>query len=182
MDALVELFRRIADIERRMANVVRHGTVAEVDPKGRVRLKIGENKDGSPFLSPWVPYSQVAGALKVHSPPSVGQQMTLIAPTGDTKQAVALPMTWSNQNTAPSEQGNEHVLTFGQVRLDMTGGKLKITAPEIELVAGGHSQKLTGSGSTFTGGRVEHDGNNIGKDHKHRDVVPGGALTGIPTQ
>lgn len=178
---LVELFRRVADLERKHANLVRHGTVHEVDPaKGKVRMKLGQGADGTPFLSPWVPYGQVAGGLKVHAPPTVGQQMTMFSPGGDFRQAVAMPMTWSDSNSSPSSKGDENVLTFGDVRIEIKGGKVKISAPEIELVAGGHSQKLTGAGTTFTSGQIKHDEKNIGKTHTHRDVMPGGGNTGVP--
>lgn len=180
-DTLVELFRRVADMERRQANMVRHGTVAEVDPaKGRMRLKIGEGAGGSPFLSPWVPYAQVAGALKVHAPPSVGQQMTMFSPTGDVRQAVAMPMTWSDQNAAPSQSGSENVITFGSCRIELKGDEVLISGPKIRFVSGGHSQEITGAGSKFSGGRVEHEGKNIGKDHTHGGIVPGNADTDIP--
>ena len=180
-ESLIELFRRVADLERKIANQMRHGTVHSVDAaKGTIRLKLGEGANGKPFLSPAIPYAQMAGALKVHTPPSVGQQMTLLAASGDLRQAVAMPMTWSNSNAAPSQSGEENVLTFGSVRIELKGDKLKITAPEIELVAGGHSQKLTGAGTEFTSGTIKHDGVKIDKTHKHTDVEPGGALSGPP--
>ena len=66
---------RIAELERRLSNVARHGNVAEVDfAKQMVRLELGQGANSKPFLGPWVPYGLTAGALKVHSPPSVGIQ------------------------------------------------------------------------------------------------------------
>lgn len=34
--------------------------------------------------------------------------------------------------------------------------------------------------NTFTDGRIEHDGKNIGKDHRHGQTMPGGGTTGDP--
>ena len=117
MREVVELAARIAELERRFSGVMRHGTVEEVDAaKQRIRLSFGKDVDGKPFLSPWVPYAQIAGALKVHTPPSKGQQFTALSPNGDWQQAVALPMTWSDQNQSPSSNGDENVL-MGIVRL-----------------------------------------------------------------
>ena len=51
---LVELASRLTEIERRMAGIMRHGTVAEVDPaRQRMRLDFGpaHGSDGR-FLSP----------------------------------------------------------------------------------------------------------------------------------
>ncbi|MEE9923976.1 MAG: phage baseplate assembly protein V [Brucella anthropi] len=146
MKAIIEMAARIADLERRMNSIVRHGTVAEVDPaKGAVRVQIG-GTDDKPFLSPWLPYGQVAGALKVHSPPSVGQQMTVVSPTGDFRQAVAMPMTWSDKNASPSNKGDENVLTFGDAKIELRGGEIIVTVPRFLIRCGGTMFELTGNG------------------------------------
>lgn len=138
---LTELASRVADLERRFSGVMRHGTVHEVDPaKQIVRLKMGDGEDGGPFLSPWLPYAQIAGALKVHTPPSAGQQMTILSPSGDWLQGTALPFTWSNGNPSPSSSGSEHVLTFGDVKITIEGSKVTVEAPEVLVQA---SDKIT---------------------------------------
>jgi phage baseplate assembly protein gpV len=171
--SLVELAARVAELERRVANFARHGTVHSVDAAaGTVRLVIGESEDG-PFLSPHVPYGQIAGALKVHSPPSAGQQMTLIAPSGDPRQGVALPMTWSDANASPSDKGDEHVVKIGSVTMTLKGDGLTLSVGGVRIA-------ISGSGLAIEGGNVTHDGKNIGSDHHHTDVLPGPALTGPP--
>lgn len=136
---LVELASRVAELERRFSGTMRHGTVEEVDPaKQIIRLNFGESDDGKPFLSPWIPYAQTAGALKVHTPPSKGQQFTLLSPTGDWQQAVAIPLTWSDKNKSPSQKGDENVLTFGQVK-----GTIKEKL--VETKVGGTTVKQTDS-------------------------------------
>jgi hypothetical protein len=51
MREVVELAARIAELERRFSGVMRHGTVEEVDAgKQRLRLNIGKDIDGKPFL------------------------------------------------------------------------------------------------------------------------------------
>jgi len=129
---LVELASRVAELERRFSGTLRHGTIEEVDAaKQIVRLNFGQDEDGKPFLSPWVPYAQIAGALKVHTPPSKGQQFTALSPTGDWQQAVALPLTWSKANPSPSQKADEHVLTFGSVKLTIEGEKVTAEAPNV---------------------------------------------------
>ncbi len=190
MHELVELASRVADLERRFSGVVRHGTVEEVDPaKQIVRVKFGEDKDGNPFLSPWLPYAQIAGALKVHTPPTVGQQMSTLSPSGDWMQAVALPMHWSDQNQSPSSNGDENVLTYGNVRATIKddlvqvivgGCTFEVTSGHVKIEIGGVTHTINGDGITTEGGRIEHDGKNIGKDHRHKDVESGPSLTGHP--
>lgn len=143
---LIELAQDVADLKRRFAGMVRHGTVEEVDTEKQVmRLKMGEGPDG-PFLSPWVPYNQVAGALKIHSPPSKGQQMTLFSPTGDWRQGLTFPFTWSDQNKSPSDKPDEHVATFGDFRLELRGNELIIEVPRLFIKCGGSTFELTGEG------------------------------------
>lgn len=174
MKALAEVLARLAELERKVAGSARHGTVAEVDPAaGTVRLKLGDGPDG-PFLSPPIPYAQTMGALKAHIPPSVGQNMTLIAPGGDWRQAVAIGLSASDSNPSPSGAGNQHVITFGSVTITLTSSGLTI-------VAGGTTVQISGGGVTVTGGQVRHNSKNIGSDHTHSGVTSGPSNTGAPT-
>lgn len=162
---LVELASRVAELERRYSGTLRHGTVEEVDPKKQaVRLNLGKDVEGKPFLSPWVPYAQIAGALKVHTPPSKGQQFTLLAPSGDWQQAVALPMTWSDNNKSPSQNGDENVLTYGNVtatvkndHVNVTVGDafITVTSGKITIQCGGSEIELTGGGVRVKGARID---------------------------
>lgn len=139
-DHVVRLERRIVELEQRADKMVRHGPVTDVDAeKHLVRLRIG-GTDAEPKKSPWTPYGQIAGAMKVHSPPSVGQNMTMFSPTGDFRQAVTLPMTWNNANPSPSQKKDEHILKFGKVTItiksesltfDVDGSKIEITKDKI---------------------------------------------------
>lgn len=144
---LADIMRRIAEVERRQDGLVKRGRVEAVDPAtGRVRLRLNEDGAPEPFLSPWVPYAQVAGAMKLHSPPSVGQQMTVICETGDFQQGVAIPMTWSDRNPAPSDKGNEHVGTFGQFRFELRENELIVRVPRLLIECDGSTFELTGQG------------------------------------
>lgn len=164
MRAIIELNNRLAALERRVAGGMRHGTVAEVNTGGGwVRLDLGPDGDGGKLLSPKIPYAQMAGALKVHAPPSVGQQMTVMAPTGDMSQGVAVPMTWSDQNAAPAS-GSDNALTFGDVRVDLKeaeltvtigGATLTITPDQIRAALGGSSVTVSEAGVSVAGARID---------------------------
>jgi len=186
---LLDLFHRVAALERRLAGMVRHGPVEEVNAKeGWVRLNLGEGDDGK-FVSAKVPYAQIAGDLKIHSAPSKGQNMTIIAPGGDVRQAVALPMTWSDQNASPNDKADEHTLTLGSVRVDLKGNELRIAIGGFTLTVsedaavfeiGGVEHRISGGGIETIGGNVRHNSKNIGSDHEHTEVLKGGDLTGPP--
>jgi phage baseplate assembly protein gpV len=163
---IVELVARVTDLERRVAGVMRHGTVAEVDPgRQRMRLDFGPTHGGrGRFLSPWLPYTQFSGALRVHTPPTVGQQFTVMSPSGDFQQAVAVPLTHHAGNPSPSTAGDENVITYGNVRMtladdlvrvDVGGSLLKMTAAEITLSTNGSSIVLNACGVTINGARID---------------------------
>jgi phage baseplate assembly protein V len=151
---LVELVARVTDLERRVSSLLRHGRAAEVDMDlFRVRLDLGPaHGAGGRFLSPWVPYAQHAGALRVHTPPELGQQFTLISPTGDFQQAVALPLHWSSSVPSPSDRKDENVIQYGDIRIELRAGELVIRAGDSAAVA------VNSEGVRIQNGRLEVDG------------------------
>lgn len=174
MREIVEIAGRLAELERRVTQMIRGGTVAQVDAaKGLVRLKIGSGVNGD-LLSPWIGYGQMGGALKIHSAPSVGQQMAMFSPSGGMEQAIALPMGFSDANPSPSGAGDQSVLTFGAATITLAGDGLTIAVGGVTMVIGA-------AGVTITGGTVTHDGKNIGSTHTHGGVLSGGAQTAPPT-
>jgi len=141
---------RLSALEKRVAGMIRHAPVEEVNPaEGWVRFDLGEGDNG-PLLSPKVLYAQIAGGLKAHTPPTKGQQMTIFAPGGDMRQAVALPMTWSDQNKSPSDKGDENVLTFGSVTVVLKGESVKVTV-------GGTSFEIYSDGIRATAADYQFD-------------------------
>jgi phage baseplate assembly protein gpV len=181
MSEYSDLRAEIAELRRRVAGMMVHGTVHEVDAAaGTVRLRLGDGPDGEPFLGPAIPYAQFAGALKAHTPPSVGQQMTMLSPGGDFRQAVAAPMTWSDENASPSDRGDANAVTFGSVRIDLEGGALRITVGGTSVVISGGGVSIDGDAIALAGAALTHNGKNVGDDHVHEGVVPGPAETGPP--
>jgi phage baseplate assembly protein gpV len=197
---IAELSRRVSELERRHENGIRHGTVRQVDAKkGLVRLAIGKDADGTEQLSPWVRYAQHAGDYKFHNPPSVGQTLTLLSPAGDFAQAVALQLTWSDKNPSPSDKPDEHVITFGDLKitrrqkemiLEVGATKIHFRPDNVDAlhVSVGNSylrlekNLITALTQHFkhSGDVVEHDGFLIDKTHKHIEVMSGPDITGIP--
>jgi len=152
---LTRLYAGMAEMQRRMDGMFQRGPVHEVDAaNGTVRLRLG-GTDEKPFLSPPIPYAQTAGALKVHTPPSKGQQMTAISAVGDFRQGVAVPMTWSNANAAPSAKGDEHVITFGGFTITLKGDVLHVKGPKVLIECGGTTLELTGGGVKTTAADYE---------------------------
>lgn len=176
MNEFVKLAARVADLERRVKGMCRQGTVepGTVDAAaGTCRLRLGDDPDGSPYLTGPIPYAQTGGAVKVHNPPSDGQQMVAMSPDGDLRNAIAQPMGFSDANASPSGAGDQHVVTFGVVTITMAGDGLVIAV-------GGVSVAVNSAGFHVTGGAVDHNGTNIGDDHAHSGITPGPEDTGPP--
>lgn len=151
-EALGEMFSRHADLEARIERMFRKGKVTDVDAtKGLYRQEIGLDDQGQTVKSPWAPYSQIAGARKSHSPPSVGEQYLLINPDGspDFTQGLGVPHGWYDQNLSPSTDpaadvttrgttkdtttASSRVLEVGGAKFSMTDGVLEIDATTIKL-------------------------------------------------
>jgi len=143
---LVELVARVTDLERRVSGMMRHGKVAKVDmDMMRVRLDLGPAHGASGrFLSPWIPYAQFAGSLRVHTPPEVGQQFTMVSPTGDFQQAVAMPLHWSSAIPSPSDRKDENVITYGDVRIELRGGEAVLRTSGASLTVNGEGIHIDG--------------------------------------
>ena len=124
MNVLEEIYRAIVgiwggldEIRNNMDQSKIHGPVCDVDAKKQLcRIVVGLDADGKEVKSPWLPYNQIAGTRKVHSPPSKGQTMTMFSPSGDHDQAVAVPYTFSEKNPSPSEDPDADVEVRGRTR------------------------------------------------------------------
>lgn len=179
LEDMTQIVARMSEIERRNDHMMRPGKVTDVDPKKQLaRIEIGE-RDGTPLKTAWVPYAQLAGGYKSHRPPTVGQQMMMFAPNGEGRQALLVPMTWSNENQSPSDKGDEHVTTYGDMKIVekadsrtvsmgenvsivWEGGELKLKAPtivlecaDIRLGGEGASRPLALQGSIDSAGDAE---------------------------
>lgn len=144
---LRSLFERLGEHERRLAGSQWVGKVHQVDAdKHQVRVVLGKDDDGEKVLSPWVPVGQTAGALKLHSLPSVGQVMEIRSEAGDLEQGAAHPYHWTEENPSPSKNGDEHVMTFGDVKIEVRGNEIVVNVPRLFVKCGGTTLELTGGG------------------------------------
>lgn len=186
----------ITDLKRRVSNAVIVGVVSSVDhKKHRYRVKAGD------LESDWLPMTAPrAGGTRTYSSLTEGEQVVVAAPNGDLSQGVIIGSVATNETQA-ADAGNIHRTVYddgtvidydhdaksytmtvaegGSFTLQMAGGA--------QVIADGNAithkaAKHTFEGEVeFVGSSVTHNGVNIGDTHKHRDVMPGGALTGLPT-
>lgn len=147
-EAFAELAARISQLEHRLANLIVPGRVTDVDADAkRVRMEIGT--PDAPCKSPWVRYGQIAGKLKVHTLPTVGQQMTLFNASGDLEQGLAMPLGWSNDNAAPGDD-DKPVVTFGSVRVEIEDEAVVVDIGDFSLRAAADGLTVSIGGKVFT--------------------------------
>lgn len=175
---LRRLRRAVAQAERRLALAELRGHVAEVDAqKRKVRVEIGTSADGTPVLSPWVSWAEPSnGILKIAIPMQVGDPVVVRSPSGVLGTAsVAERQGYSTAHPAPSNAADTVVERMGEVEIVRT-------ADSLEIRVGGTRVRISAAGLELTGGKLKHDGINVGKDHKHTDVLAGGSRSGPPAQ
>lgn len=155
---MVETLARVQRLEHMVANFVRPGTVEEVVPGQSVRVRMSEaDGDQPPLVGAAIPYAQIAGAAKVHTPPSVGQQMMVISPSGDPRQAIAIPYWWSNANATPSTAGDEEVYTRGSTKITLRGDSVEalVAGAVIKIEASKITVEIGGEGFVIEGGKMK---------------------------
>ncbi|MBX8803213.1 baseplate assembly protein [Ochrobactrum sp. MR28] len=168
---------QIAEMKRQARNRKRTGKIAVVDhKKGLARVEISR-PEGKPFLSPWVPWKEVAsGGIKSHIPPTVGEQVDLVSESGDLADAVIDMSTPSNENPRPHD-GPEAVITKGNSRLLIGDDEISIATTTINVSA--KTTNIEGD-LHIKGGKLTHNDVNIGDSHVHGGVEPGSSDTSEP--
>lgn len=131
---IVEMQRRIFEVERRLANQRRTGVIDEIDhANGVARVKI--QGGDQPFRTAWIPWKEIAaGGISTHIPPTVGQQVDVMSESGDLTDAVIDFSTHSNANPRPHD-GPDAVIAKGGVRIFISDDTVEITGANITFAA-----------------------------------------------
>ncbi|MDZ5456999.1 phage baseplate assembly protein V [Azohydromonas lata] len=138
-----------AEQSRLLLNLIRLGTIAEVDHGGtRCRVRSGQ------LLTAWLPWVTLrAGTTCTWSPPTVGEQGLLLAPGGDLAAAIVLLGINSDAHPAPSDDPDvttTHYPDGAVTSYDHAAHALSVTLPAggtVDLTAPGsvtvHSPSIT---------------------------------------
>lgn len=182
----------LAELARLIENLVRFGTIAEVQHKPpRVRVRTGE------LLTTWLPWLTIrAGADREWDPPTVDEQVILLSPSGQLANGVAITGLFSDLIPANGDRPGLHRRTYADgavIEYDSEAHHLNATLP-----AGG-TTNLISKGGIHIEGPITHIGdyNQTGKmtvsidvvaagislvTHKHNGVMPGPGTTGVPVK
>ncbi|MCT4575083.1 MAG: phage baseplate assembly protein V [Alphaproteobacteria bacterium] len=100
--------RNISELNRKIANIIRVGTISEVDyEKARARVKIG---DITTRFLPWI--VSRAGTNRTWKPVDVGEQVMILSPNGDLNYGVILHSLYQTLHPAPSQSKDTHTVVF----------------------------------------------------------------------
>ena len=106
------LLKEVAELRRKLANMVRVGTVDQV--KGdKLRMNMGkgegEGGDSGDVLGPWVNHTNHRGEHRERQAFRKGQNVTMICPDGDPRQAFIVPYAPNKEHKPPKHAGESGV-------------------------------------------------------------------------
>ena len=152
----------LAELARLIENLIRLGTVAEVQVEPpRVRVKTGN------VTTAWRPWFALrAGEDREWDPPTIGEQVILFSPSGNLAQGVALTGLFSDANPANGEREGLHRRTYRDgavIEYDSIAKHLRATLPgtaevvaagDINISSGGNIQITATGDIAITGANV----------------------------
>lgn len=178
------------DTQRLIGDLAREGTIASVDlANGTCRVQIADELTTGDI--PWL--SGRVGKTSVWSPPSVGEQVLVLAPEADTERAIVIGSLSSAANPHPANDSST-LIQFedgATISYDPASHSLMAYLPAeatVLVVARGgihFTGDLTVDGNIRSTGTVTGDADVVGagkslKGHKHTNVQAGGAVSGPP--
>ncbi|WP_065755201.1 phage baseplate assembly protein V [Bradyrhizobium paxllaeri] len=104
LDDIQKLIFEVADLKRRLGQMVRVGSVEEVKSgsgEQKLRMKLGKDGQGEDILSPWLHSSDHRGGAREEARYKKGQNVMLIAPNGDWRQAQIFPYAENDKHKRP---------------------------------------------------------------------------------
>ena len=186
----------LAEHDRMIAGVVKTCYVVALDLAAKppmCRVSDGE------WVSAWVRWhSQAAGKARHWRVPSMGEQGTLLSPSGDVSQGTFVPGLFGDAGPAPDNRDHVERWLFddgGSLTYDWQAKSYSIVLPtgSVDIKVGGSSATVTDSdvyvksghitldGPSLLKGDVEIDGNVLikGALHATGDISTDGALIDV---
>lgn len=186
----------LATLARLLENLIRFGTIAEVDETA-ARVKVTTGKLTTTWL-PWL--APRAGADREWNPPTEGEQVILLSPSGQLANGVAITGLFSDLIPANGDRPGLHRRTYRDgavIEYDSINHHLRAILPaagttELESLGGisikgpiTHQGDYTQTGNQNITGTctvsedVIADGVSL-VNHTHVGVMPGSGQTGKP--
>lgn len=99
----------IADLARRLDNLIRCGTIHAIRHAQPPRVRVASGG----LVTDWLPWIVLrAGTTATWSPPTVGEQCVLFSPGGDPAAGLVLPALYADHRSAPADSPDVHVIEY----------------------------------------------------------------------
>ena len=138
---------RLVELARRLSNVVRPGVVAEADyALARVRVQYG----GPGAVTGWLPWLAArAGGDRSWWAPEIGEQVLILAPSGELSNGIVLAGLYQSNRPAPAASSYRRLVHYSdgaEIEYDSKAHRLRAVLPE-----GGAAEITAPDGVTITG-------------------------------
>lgn len=181
MPRLEQLERVVEKQQTLINNMFREGEVQSVDhPNGRV-VAVAHGIETKPISR-----LEQAGDIVEWNPLSVGQRVIVVAPGGDLGKAFIIPGGFTDQVPQPDNRGAHKRTKIGNslvtqsaagLVIEVDGATFTFSAAGLSVEIGGTRFDFTAGGFAQGGGKQTHNEKNVGSDHVHGGITPGGADT-----
>jgi phage baseplate assembly protein V len=126
----MNMLYRLAELERRLGNVIRMGTVLAVDPQAS-KCKVQLDTE---LITTWLPWLTQRAGLDAATwwAPSLGEQVVILSPGGELSVAVVLPSLNQALMPPPGDNPAEHVTRYGigtMVKVNVLTGAVEVVTP-----------------------------------------------------
>lgn len=140
----------LAEVFRRLDNLVRLGTIAQIDhATARCRVHLGQ------LVTAWLPWiSQRAGTTRSWTPPTVGEQVIVFSPSGEPAAGVVLTGIYTEAHDQPSSSATKHVVEFpdgARIEYDHAASALSATGIKTATVQASEHVTVDCPENTITG-------------------------------
>ena len=140
----------LAELSRKVENMIRIGTISEVDHAARrVRVQSGS------LLTDWLKWRVGrAGETRTWCPPTIGEQVMILSPSGELANGIVTPAIYSDAYDAPSSDASMHVIAFpdgAQITYNHTSGALAVSGIKTAIVRAEESVTVDCPQTTATG-------------------------------
>lgn len=149
----------VGNLDRRIGGMVRPGVIVEADyPSARYRIASGRLTSG------WVPMltGRAGSGCRTWDPPSIGEQVVMLSPGGDTARGLILPGSiYQSGQPAPGDRETLHKTEYGdgtKITLDRETSEYTIELPasgKLTLKIGASSIEMTNAGIKLLGPRID---------------------------
>lgn len=163
----------LTELDRRVSNLIQIAAIVEADYfHAKVKVKMGD------IITHWLPWLTVrAHDNKTWWAPEVGEQVLLLAPSGELAQAVVLPAIYSAHHVPAHQDVDIHEVTYkdgsilrydrkahiltgnvnadGRIELIIGASRITMTDDAIRLSNGGSELVVTNTGISAQGGRID---------------------------